>query len=282
MSLSLEPAHHPVSQRSRRFRHGIGFLFFSTLSKSVTETLRRIKALLYPNYLANAPGAYIVRTKNDASLSIEDVCAALKNRGGFTGNYNDLVEYVKRFFDETAYQLCDGFAVNTGYFSIRSNADGLFDKAGDIHDANKHPVSFRFRARAPLRARASRVVVEIEGLADVNGYIDEFVDVATGAVNETATPGGQFSVAGHKIKVAGDKPETGVYFVSADGAGLRVKVSGHLAENAANKLIGVIPALNAGTWTVEVVTQYTTGSAFLKEPRVLEFAGELTVNSNTE
>jgi hypothetical protein len=249
---------------------------------SVTEVLHRIKAPLHPNYLANAPGAYIARTKNEAALSIEDVCAAPKNRGGFTGNYNDLVEYVKQFFDETARQPRDGFAVNTGYFSIHPNVGGVFDKAGDIHDADKHPVTFRFRARAPLRELANRVVVEIEGLADVSGYIDEFVDVDTGAVNEAATPGGQFSVAGHKIKAAGDKPEVGVYFVSADGAGPRVKMGGHLAENAANKLIGVIPALDAGTWKMEVVTQYTTGSAFLKEPRALEFAGELTVNSNKE
>jgi hypothetical protein len=35
--------------------------------------------------------------------------------------------------------------------------------------------------------------VEIEGLAEVNGYIDEVMDVSTEAVNETLTPSGQFS-----------------------------------------------------------------------------------------
>jgi hypothetical protein len=29
------------------------------------------------------------------------------------------VEYVRQFFDETACQLCGGFAVNTGRFSVR-------------------------------------------------------------------------------------------------------------------------------------------------------------------
>jgi hypothetical protein len=61
-------------------------------------------------------------------------------------------------------------------------------------------------------------------------------------VNETLTPGGQFGISGHKIKVVGDRPEVGVYFVSADDASLRVKVGGHLAENTAAKVIGVIPA----------------------------------------
>jgi hypothetical protein len=67
---------------------------------NVNEVLHRIRAKLYPNYLHGIDGAYIARTDDEASLSIEEVCAALKNRGGFTGNYQDLVEYVRQFFDE--------------------------------------------------------------------------------------------------------------------------------------------------------------------------------------
>jgi hypothetical protein len=248
----------------------------------VNEVLHRIRVKLYPNYLSTIEGAYTARTDNEATLSVEEVCAALKNRGGFTGNYDDLVEYVHQFFHEAAYQLCDGFAVNTGYYSIHPNVGGTFDKVNEGHDGKKHPITFRFRARAPLRALAEHIAVEIEGLANVNGYIDEFIDVSSEAVNETLTPGGMFSVAGHKIKVVGDKPEVGIYFISAKDAAQRTKVEAHLAENASNKLIGVIPALDAGVYKLEIITQYTTGSAFLKEPRTLEFAGELTVNSDKE
>jgi hypothetical protein len=103
------------------------------------------------------------------------------------------------------------------------------------------------------------------------------MDVETEAVNETLTPGGQFSIVGHKIKIAGTDPEAGVYFVSADDASKRVKVNSHLAENAASKLIGVIPALGAGAWLVEIKTQYSGGSSFLKEPRTITFKSELIV-----
>jgi hypothetical protein len=34
-------------------------------------------------------------------------------------------------------------------------------------------------------------------------------------------------------------------------------VAGHLAENTASKIIGMVPALVAGTWKVEIKTQYT-------------------------
>jgi hypothetical protein len=245
---------------------------------AVNEVLHRIRVKLYPNYLTHVEGAYIARTDNEASLSIEEVCAALKNRGGFTGSYDDLVEHVKQFFDEAAYRLCDGFAVNTGYFSVHPNVGGTFDKVTEGHDTEKHPVTFRFRTRAPLRALAERIVVEVEGLADVAGYIDEFIDITTESVNDALTPGGMFSVAGHKIKVAGDDPEVGVYFVPEDGAGAAVKVSGHLAENTTSKVIGVIPALEAGKWKAEIKTRFNgSGSSVLKSPRTITSAFTLTV-----
>ncbi|MDR2097337.1 MAG: DUF4469 domain-containing protein [Spirochaetaceae bacterium] len=247
------------------------------VNNSVAEVLHRIRVKLYPNYLTHVEGVYIARTDNEASLSIEEVCAALKNRGGFTGSYNDLVEHVRQFFDEAAYQLCDGFAVNTGYFSVHPNVGGTFDKAIEGHDAQKHPVTFRFRTLASLRSLAERIVVEVEGLADVQGYIDEFIDITTESVNETLTSGGMFNISGHKIKIAGDNPEVGVYFVPEANPAGRVKVSGHLAENTASKLIGVIPALGAGNWKVEVKTQFTVGGTFLKEPRTIESRFILTV-----
>jgi hypothetical protein len=242
----------------------------------INEVLHRIKVKLYPNYLTHVEGAYLARTDNEASLSIEDVCAALKNRGGFTGNYNDLVEFVVQFFDELAYQLCDGFAVNTGYFSVHPNVGGTFDKVTEGHDRQKHPITFRYRTNAPLRALAGRIAVEVEGLADVQGYIDEFVDVTTESVDETVTSGGQFVISGHKIKVAGDTPEVGVYFADADDPSRRLKVSGRLAENTVSKVIGVVPALSAGKWKVEVTTRYSGGSNPLKEPRTITSAFTLT------
>jgi hypothetical protein len=87
---------------------------------NVNEVLHRIRVKLYPNYLPKVEGAYIARTDSETSLTIEEVCAVLKNRGGFTGSYDDLVEHVRQFLDEAACQLCDGFAVNAGYGTVRT------------------------------------------------------------------------------------------------------------------------------------------------------------------
>jgi hypothetical protein len=172
----------------------------------VNEVLHRIRVKLYPNYLSTVEGAYIARADNEASLSVEEVCAALKNRGGFTGSYDDLVECVRQFFDEAAYQLCDGFAVNTGYFSIHPNVGGDFDKTTEGHDGKKHPVTFRFRALAPLRNLAEHVAVEVEGIANVAGYIDEFIDVTTESANDTLTPADCSTSRGIRSSCSGTIP----------------------------------------------------------------------------
>ena len=237
---------------------------------NITEVLHKIRVKLYPNYLHNVEGAYIARTDSEASLTIEQVCAALKNRGGFGGDYEDLVEGVKQFFDEAAYQLCDGFAVNTGYYSIHPNVGGTFNNTSEIHDHKKHPITFRFRTGSKLRRLVEHIAVDIEGIADTGGWIDEFIDVESDTINDSITPNGQFVLHGHKIKAAGDHSGVGVYFENTQGDIQRVKVTGRLAENTSSKIIGIVPALpSPGAYRVVIVTQFSSGSSLLKEPRTI-------------
>ena len=236
---------------------------------NVTEVLHRIRVKLYPNYLPNVEGAYIARTDSEASLSIEQVCAALKNRGGYGGDYEDLVEAVKQFFDEAAYQLCDGFAVNTGYYSIHPNVGGTFNSVTDIHDHQKHPISFRFRINNKLRKLVEHIAVDIEGIADASGWIDEFIDTDENSVNTLYVPGDQFILHGHKIKVAGDDPAVGVYFVPVDDPSAQMMVT-RIAENTASKIIGIAPATGHVQNRIEVRTQYEgSSSKFLKNVRCI-------------
>ncbi|MDR2364009.1 MAG: DUF4469 domain-containing protein [Spirochaetaceae bacterium] len=169
--------------------------------------------------------------------------------------------------------------MNLGCYSVHPNVGGTFDKVTEELQLGKHPITFRFRTRAPLRALvAEHIDVGVEGLAAVAGHIDEFIDVSTEAVNETLVPGGIFTISGHKIKIAGDNPEVGVYFIPVAGPDQRIKVSGNLAENPSVKLIGVIPPeLAAGTYRLEVVTQFSGGNNTLKEPWVIVFGSPLTV-----
>ncbi|MDR0550762.1 MAG: hypothetical protein LBG72_01955 [Spirochaetaceae bacterium] len=106
----------------------------------VTEVLHKIEAKLYPNYLGKGGGAYVARSKAEAPLSIEDICASAKNRGGFTGQYEDLVEHTHVFINEMIYQLLDGFSVQVGgYFSLHTRIGGPITASGTLSVRTKSP-----------------------------------------------------------------------------------------------------------------------------------------------
>lgn len=241
------------------------------LINNVSDVLHSLRVNLLPNYLKDKTGGdYIARTSSEATLSVEQVCATLIKRGGYSGRYEDLVTAVKGFMNEAAYQLCDGYTINTGYYSIIPGVGGTFTSAAEVNDRKKHPISFSFQARAALRRLARSITVKVDGVAENTAWIDSFVDINTNTVNETLTPGSAFIIRGHKIKVVGDDGEAGVYFESVTDDGRRVKATDSLIENTASKIIGMVPTLVAPrNYRVVVVSRFTGGSNLLKKPRTI-------------
>jgi hypothetical protein len=242
----------------------------------ITEVLHKIEAKLYPNYLGKGDGAYVTRAKAEAPLSITDVCAAAKNRGGFSGQYEDLVEHATIFINELVYQLLDGFSVQLGGFcSLHTRITGTYHGANDHIGAENLHVAFRTLRH--LKELLLKVKIENEGIAGDGAYIDEIQDVHTESLNSDLTPANMVHILGNKIKVEGSDPACGVWFVAeADGA--RVKITEHLAVNRSTELVGAIPVLTAGSYKLEVVTQFTHGSVPLKEARVIKAEPLVTVH----
>jgi hypothetical protein len=241
----------------------------------ITEVLHKIEAKLYPNYLGKGDGAYVARAKAEAPLAISDVCAAAKNRGGFSGQYEDLVEHATIFINEIIYQLLDGFSVQLGGFcSLHTRITGTYHGANDHIGAENLHVAFRTLRH--LKELLLKVKIENEGIAGDGAYIDEIQDVHTESLNSALTPGNMVHILGHKIKVEGEESACGVWFVNqADQS--RTKITEHLAVNRGTELVGVIPPLAAGSYRLEVVTQFSSGSFVLKDPRTVTLPVVLTV-----
>ena len=241
----------------------------------ITEVLHKIEAKLYPNYLGKGEGAYVARAKAEAPLSIPDVCAAAKNRGGFSGQYEDLVEHSHIFINELIYQLLDGFSVQLGGFcSLHTRISGTYHGANDHIGAENLHVAFHTLRH--LKELLLKVKIENEGLAGDGAYIDEIIDIHTESLNSALTPGNMVHILGNKIKVEGTDPACGVWFVNqADQS--RTPITEHLGINRGTELFGLIPALAAGTYKLEVVTQFSHSSTVLKAPRTIAAEPVLTV-----
>ena len=240
------------------------------LTYGISQVMHRVRVKLYPSYLPGYENNYFARTDSEASLSVEQVCAALRDRGGFSGNYNDLVDYVKKYLDEAAYQLCDGYTINNRYYSIYPSVGGVFQSANETPDPKNHPFSFRFRPLTPLRKLAGSISIVVEGLAGASGYIDEYVDKDGGFSNSIFVPGNGFVINGGKIKVAGQEAGIGVFFVPVDNPGKAVKVT-RVFENTPSKIIGIAPETGHTYNRIEIRTQFEGSSTrFLKNLRIIK------------
>jgi hypothetical protein len=237
-----------------------------------------IKVWLYLNLLTqNNPNDYVARVASDRTLNIQDICRAAVERGGSDISIAAMKHAVELFFKEMAYQLCDGFAVNTGWFVASVHIKGVFDSPLDIFDPKRHTVVIEFHQGSLLRNELQNITVEVLGVAETGVLIAQVIDVKSGTVNDLLTPNRNLKIAGYKLKIAGENADNGVYFIDEQGAKTKVD-SSDIVTNNPSELIIVTPELSAGTYHLSVTTQFSgSGGKVLNEPRTTTFNIPLTV-----
>jgi DNA-binding domain/Domain of unknown function (DUF4469) with IG-like fold len=239
--------------------------------------LHRIKAYLYDNVLTkDNPNDFTARTASERSLNVQQICLSAANRGGADISASAMEHATELFLKEMAYQLCDGFSVNTGYFTANTTIRGVFDSPSETFNKDKHSIIFQFNQGEKLRAEIPNIEVEILGVAEASAVILQVTDVKSGSVNDLLTPGRNLKIVGSKIKVTGDDASVGVYFVDTTTQERTKVEQSDIVTNNPSEIIVVIPELAAGTYTIEVLTQYS-GSQSLKEPRTATLDKQLTV-----
>ncbi|MGE4512557.1 MAG: DNA-binding domain-containing protein [Chryseobacterium sp.] len=243
----------------------------------MANILHRIKAYLYDNTLTkDNSNDFTARTVSERSLNVQQICQAAVSRGGADISASSMEHATELFLKEMAYQLCDGFSVNTGYFTASTTIRGVFDSPSETFNKDKHSIIFQFNQGEKLRAEIPNIEVNILGVAESSAVILQVTDVKSGSVNDLLTPGRNLKIVGSKIKVAGDDASVGVYFVEVTTQA-RTKVdSSDIVINNPSEIILVIPELAAGTYNLEVVTQYG-GGTLLKDSRMATLDKILTV-----
>ncbi|MDR1680346.1 MAG: DUF4469 domain-containing protein [Prevotellaceae bacterium] len=238
--------------------------------------LHSIKAKLYNNPLTDNPNDMVIRPDSERSLSVREICETAVARGHADISAPAIEHATDIFLGEMGYQLCDGFTINTGWFTAAPQIRGVVEDPNEHFDPAKHTLIFEFHQGALLRKEMENVTVEIIGVADVDATIGQVIDVKTGSVNDLLTPNRNLKISGHKLKIVGTNVANGIYFVNSTTA-VRTRVDpSDIVINNPSELIIVIPALAAGVYHLEVTTQYAVGSV-LREPRTAQFNKPLTV-----
>ena len=131
-------------------------------------------------------GVVLVNNSSSASASSSVIIASRHslNRGGFTGQIDDLMEHAHVFTKEVVYQLLDGFSVQFGgFFSLHTRISGTYHGANDTITAENLHVAFRTLRH--LKELLAKVKIENEGIAGDGAYIDEIIDVHTESLTRT-------------------------------------------------------------------------------------------------
>jgi len=209
------------------------------------------------------------RGTNLPTISLDQTCASIIDRRAFEGTYDTLLTAAKAVIEEIIRQLMDGFTVNLGLFSLYFNVGGTFKTEHETPDHKNHPLTLRIRVHSSFAKLLGGVHVEVEGFADNTGCIDLYIDEEVGDEHHIYVPGNMFILYGQKIKIFGDDPSVGVYFVPVDPTGTAVKVT-RIIENTPTKIVGIAPQTNFLHNRIEVRTQFVgSGNTSLKSPRTI-------------
>lgn len=220
----------------------------------------KIKARLYDNPFTKAnpdSNDYIARTISEKSLDVKQICEMAVDRGGADISVDTMAYATSLFLKEMAYQLCDGYYVNTGYFTAGTQIRGVFSSPTETYDAEKHRILFQFSQGEKLRAQIPNMEVDILGKADSGSAILQIIDLKSGSVNNKITPRRNLKIKGKQLKIAGDNTDNGVFFVNADTQIRTVVDANDMIINRALELIILIPDLPAGQYHLELVSQYS-------------------------
>ena len=243
----------------------------------------KMKGWLYDNVLTENPNDFMLRIASEASLGVDDISQSAVKRGGADISASAMTHAVNLWLKEMSYRLCDGFSVNTGWFTASVSVRGVFDSPAEKFNPAKHTILFDFQQGYLLRKELTAVEVQILGVADAALAIIQVTDVKTGSVNDLLTPNRNLRISGNKLKIAGDSPANGVCFINRETAERIAIDPTDIVTNNPSELIIVIPELTAGTYRLEVTTQFSTGGKQqLKEPRTVTFDRTLTVENNPQ
>ncbi|MBI9060659.1 MAG: DUF4469 domain-containing protein [Marinilabiliaceae bacterium] len=227
---------------------------------------------LLENLLTPAPNDYMAQVQNVKSHDIDSVVARMLERGS-TITKTDILAVLEMFFDEVTKITREGETVNLPIFNTRLSVSGVFSGATDSYDASRHAVKVNVNAAKLLTEALRQVKTQKVATKEVQPMVLEVKDSISQSVNDTLTSGGVVEITGSMLKIEGEAPQTGIYFVDEDNTAHAVTT---IVDNKPGRLIAIVPTLDSGTYHLQIKTQYNGGGG-LKEPRTGTFNKSLTV-----
>ena len=245
-------------------------------------TTKYWKVWLTPNLLTkDIDNDYIAEVSTSKqTLRNEDIAQRIVDEGSEI-KYDTLLSIINQHDRIIREAVCDGYSVLTGVGQYSPRVTGSWIGKSANFDPSVNKLTLDMVLSKEMRDALATVGVEVLGVKEGGGAaIGLVTDTLTEATDGTITPGEDILIEGVKIKIAGDPDLCGVYFIPRDAPEETIyKVERRLTQNNPSSIIARVPAtLQPGAYTLRIVTQFTTASTLLKEPRTLEYEQPLVVS----
>lgn len=230
-----------------------------------------LKYSLIENQLITGRNNYLARIKSLNSYDKAKFIKRLVGKGTLVTE-TDAVAALNAIENTVIEIIEEGGTLNLPLFNTSFSISGVFDSPLDNFDTNRHKLNIKLTKGTLLRTMENRVPVEKVNMVIPQPRILEVKDLMSGKTNETLTAEGVIVVRGNNIKIAGDHPECGLWFIGKD-----VEIQAEIpSENMPSMLIAKTPALDEGEYRIKVVTQYTQ-SVMVKKPKAYIYPKTLKV-----
>ena len=235
----------------------------------------------YPNELTpDVDNDYTVKVHTQSTpLTQEDIAASVADRlGEEPARVKSIIEI---FMEEVSLAVASGYCVSADAFYARPVASGVVtdDELSQAVDREQVKVYASFRQGPAMEAALQKAKLHYFLQPAATGpYIAGMTSAFTDAGGEMAV------LTGNGLKLVGDDPSVGITLTSVSDPDTSffippVKVS----PNTPKKLQFSLPAgVTEGEWTVQVTTQYSSGSTLTKEPRTFTLPHPIVVGEVTE
>ena len=219
---------------------------------------------------------YSAQVVNSRNYTFDDIAKHLveRNTGLSSSAIYGLWEGIKDAVEEF---ISEGGSIKTELFNARAGIKGIFNGMEDGFDSGRHEIRLNLRPGILLRDIPKKLKVK-KLKPGVKSSILSVLDIKSGSINNSLTPGKSIRIIGQRIKIDGADPSCGIYFVPAKDTEQPVKVDfSDVAVNNPSQIIALVPRLNKGIWHIKLITQFSYGKCSLKAPKTITFEKSLTV-----
>lgn len=245
----------------------------------MADTSQILNVLLFDHTLTPEPGDYTGKVKLNGTWHNHHIAKQIvAQRSEY--RYDTILSILNMADDIKRTGIATGHSIIDGVSQMRPAVNGVFKGKGGQFDPALQSKCVIMTPAPEMRKAMEVSKVAVLGVAPTGPVINSVEDVYTGAEDSMMTPGRNLRIYGQRLRIAGDDGAVvGVWFVQADDENARTQVAARdLVDNNPTQLTIIVPALPAGNYYLEVVTQSSVNSKTLtKEPRAYRFELILTV-----